>query len=1311
MKKLIIAILLLPVFFSACQKKPLPSLAVVSPHLEQDPYAFQQAAAKYKNKIQVDAFGLSPGGKIPLFSVAELGKYNLVILEGLGARISLLKPQIDSLKKITKVMFLETPLAEGNVSAKKYPEIGRYWANANPENYERMLGYIGSRILHADVPEKPPVIFPERAFYHPKSDTLFTSAHAYLNWYKQKYPAKDTAWRPSVGLIFYQSNYVKHDLRHIDALIKSIEKQGALPVPYMAKGAFKIDTFFKVQNKPVVDVLLYGGMFLNFGNPKKGRQSAINLDVPLLGAATHYYKSPQQWEKDAGGFAPDMSDRFFFTERDGVFEPMIIGAEKDSNGKGRIIEPIPYQVDWRVQRAIAWAKLRHKPNSQKKLVFTYYSEGNGKANVGGDIDAYIDVQGSLVKLLQALKAKGYNIGTKPLPSPAELAKQMAEHASNVGNWAPAELKKRMQNGDVILITQKKYEKWFAELPASRQKEVLQKWGAAPGKLMAVADSAGQKLLMVPVLRFGNITLAPHPNWGLQENTALIYGKDAIPPSHAYIAFYEWMKREYKADAYVSLFTQLSLMPGKMEGPSRRDWTGTLIGNLPHISLTPLIAGSGPGNKRRASALTIGYLTELSRSGISDPLRVLHDKIDDWKTAANPAIKSKLQKDILKKAVQNKLDKDFGADFSTENPEQVVGKLDHYLTKMERQMMPNGGHVLGEAPKGAVLTDMISAMLGKEYTDQFAGKESTRKTSAENMLKKLLLDKQKMADVLKTYPAQKQTKLKKHLQKALYYAENLAKTSNEITQVMRALDGKYIASGPSDDAIRNPESLPSGRNPYPVDGKGIPAKEAWAMGRRMADQLLVQFENKHGKKSYPKKVAFVLWSSEVTHTQGVNEAEILYLMGLRPVWNSKGQVMDVELITDKELNRPRIDVLVTTSGTYRDHFGTAINLLDKGVQLANATGGKNNWIHNHTENYRNQLKNTPVKTAALRVYSSNQGAYSTNLEFAAENGEGWKKDTTLSNLYLDRMAHAYGENVSASYQRKLFELNVKDVDAAAFSRSSNAHGIMDHPMVAAYFGAYNLAVKNTTGRQPDLFINDLSDSENAEATPLGEFYHQELRSRYLNPKWIKGMKAHGYDGARYMQSFTENLFLWDVTTPDMVSTADWNDVYDTYVNDKNKLGLDAYFDKVNPYAKQAMLSSMLEASEKGYWKASGKQLQTLAKSVASSVEKHGPACNTAVCNSPSLSGYIKTILTKVPGGKNLKSAYTKQLEKVQGVPASAGKTSAKTASAGERVTGQKMVEEVKPANSAQPLKNQHWEVLLVISVLLMLTVAGFLKQPD
>lgn len=1156
-----------------------PSVAIVSPRLENDPFTFLKAAKYWEDTLKTDLFGLSGEGKLPQFSVQRLQHYNLVIFEALGARVSLLKPQLDSLKAITQVLFLGTPLAQGNVDLADYPKFAAYWDNGNLYNYKGMLSYLAGSYFKLPVEVQPLRTYPESGFYYPGSDRVFADAGSYLNWYTTSYPKKINKDQPKIGIAFYQSYFVKRDVLFIDSLISYIEEQGAVPVAYMSESGFLIDSVFRVDQKPVIDVLLYGGMFLNFKDPEKGRSDASRLNVPILEFNVDYYNSRAEWERTDKS-NPQHASRFYFTERDGVYEPMTIaGTDMDSTGVRKAL-PIDYQVKWRVERALAWAKLRKLPNKDKRVIITYYSEGNSQADVGADIDAYLDVPSSLVNLLYALKDSGYNTGPNVQFVRDSIAQKLAVHGSNVPPGDILALKRKSLSGPVIRIPKSQYLKWFQEMPKTKQQQVIQRWGPAPGKIMTRKEKDGKQYFVFPVTRYGNIILAPHPNWGVDKNPDAIYSTEALVPSHAYLAFYFWMQKKLDPAAFISFFTQLSLMPGKEEGPSRKDWNGILLGDIPHISLVPLIAGGGRGNKRKTNALTIDYLTEITRAGLSDSLQLLRDEIQRWNSTADPPLKSILEDTIDRYIRQQELGQDLGWKDKPNEPvaDGRIRSVEKYLDHLARQTIPHGSHILGQKPDSIIAAEMIAGMLGQKYLKRFKGNEKQQLHTSDSIIKNWLAGTFSSGTEL---PVNfHDSDLNSMYQEFNKYHKALDQTPMEITQLLNALNGYYIPPGPGNDPMRDPDALPSGRNPYTANDKMIPSKAAWVLGKKMGNDLLNKFREKHGESAFPKKVGFVLWSSDITQTQGVTEAEILYLIGIRPIWNNRGQVMDMELIPSRELGHPRIDVLITTSGTYRDHFRSNIVFLDKAIQLAAKSPEADNYIALNSRRYKYDLKLDSTSRSNYRIFSSNMGTYSTNLEFAGDMQD--RPDSTLPDFYVNRMGYAYGDHVNAMQMSQLFQANIKDLEAAAFNRSSSVYGIMDHPMVAAYFGAYSLASNKKGEPAIDMFINNLQPNETPHVGTLEKSLRTELRTRYFSSKWIKAMMAHGYDGTRYMNEFSHTLFLWNITNKEIVQEADWGKVYDTYIADTKGLGLKEYFEKYNPAARQEMAEALTKAGKKGFW---------------------------------------------------------------------------------------------------------------------------------
>ncbi len=410
-------------------------------------------------------------------------------------------------------------------------------------------------------------------------------------------------------------------------------------------------------------------------------------------------------------------------------------------------------------------------------------------------------------------------------------------------------------------------------------------------------------------------------------------------------------------------------------------------------------------------------------------------------------------------------------------------------------------------------------------------------------------------------------------------------------------------------------------------------------------MVAAYRAKHGVA--PRKAAFVLWSGETVLNGGVMEAQILRLLGAHPVWNPKGQVVDVALDDRAALGRGRIDVLVTTSGTYRDHFGDKIALLAKAVRLVAERDEPDNAVRAAVLDTRATLLAQGVspeiaqQRALRRIFSTAPGAFSPTTEFAIKQDPRWS-DKQLAQHYADRLAHAYdGGPDDGAADGAAFSDNLKTVDAAVFSRSSNAYGLLDTPMPAAYLGGLNMAVRTQTGRRIETYVANLQSPQAARLETADRTLNRELRSRYFNPAWIKAMQAGGYNGARYLSEFTANMLLWDVTTPDLIQDRDWNEVADIYVRDRYDLGLKAYFARTNPEARTNLLKTMVEAAERGRWRPDARTLAALRRELGLPGSASAPGATrtptgvksqaSAGKPGPSLTGYEMQTITRPPNG--------------------------------------------------------------------------------
>ena len=455
-------------------------------------------------------------------------------------------------------------------------------------------------------------------------------------------------------------------------------------------------------------------------------------------------------------------------------------------------------------------------------------------------------------------------------------------------------------------------------------------------------------------------------------------------------------------------------------------------------------------------------------------------------------------------------------------------------------------------------------------------------------------------------------------------------------------GGYVPPKVGNDPIRNPDALPTGNNFYSFDSRLIPTKEAWAVGKVVADELLEKYKEEHNG-SYPRKVAFVVWDTETIRHEGVMESQILYIMGVEPVWDHRERIdkkTPVKLIPCSELGRPRIDVLITASGLYRDILPDKIKLLDKAVRLAAQAEEaecdnyvKENsqaiydWLKATGYNETNGYNETDVRNLSMaRIFSPAPGAYGTGLEHAIGASNTWENETKLAELYINRLGYVYGEDGWGVPNVDLFKQNLAKVEVAVHSRTSNLLGAFDNDDYFSWLGGLALAVRSVVGETPDLYVTNLRNPHDPKTETLKSFMRRELSARYFNPKWMEGMMEHDYAGAREMMRFTEFLWGWEVATPDLITEDMWNQVYDVYIQDKYDLGLNEFFDSNNPYAQQSITARMLETIRKGYWDPSEDVKTTLAETYQKSVEEYGVTCCHHTCGNVLLQDYMQGIVS-------------------------------------------------------------------------------------
>ncbi|MDD3042095.1 MAG: cobaltochelatase subunit CobN [Methanosarcinaceae archaeon] len=1131
-----------------------------------------------------------------------------------------------------------------NLSDPDYADINEYFMYDSEENFKRLATFIGVKFAgRYDVIEGS-VSRPLYGLYHPDAPEIYSSAGDYLDWYTNKNDGGhvyDIA-KPTVGIISDSFKYINdRDAPLVTALVKSFESQGCNVVisTYSYKDPGSRD-YLMLNGSCIADsvVIISRGSRFNYADAEQGIEDLKTWDViPLNGIRLFYDVSAGEWENSSHGVGPEQTYQLAFAEMDGIVEPIVIGCKDPSIGDSAYY-PIDYQVNWLVNRTISWMNLHNRPNFEKKIVIPYYAAEAGKAAIGADIDYYLDAQASLAKLLEAMRERGYDLGNESLPDRDELSALMMEKGHNVGVWAPGVLEDLVENGDVLLIPEHKYLEWFEALSEEKQAEMEEIWGPAPGEIMVWENETG-KYLVVPKLEFGNILLAPDPLSGWDQDVSVTYHDGSIPPTHQCLAFYKYMGEEYGADALFTIFTSIEMMPGKESGLSAKDWGAILLQDIPMVHVLPMDA-EGIFDRRRANMLIVDFLTPtIVPSGLYGNLTLLQQDISMFNQAADSAIKAEYRRLILNQTLSLDLDTDLGVDLESirgneTETDAFIAELESYLSEVKTSFMPYGSHTLSEPPTGESLLAMVEAMLGENFTTHVAAVNSTEGLTTA-LLNETIFGGKTPEEAQNTVLNTTSADITSDLELALEYTENINACSIEIPSILDALEGKYIPPGPGGDPIRNPDALPTGRNLCMFDDRLVPTTAAWNVGVKLGDELLAKHHEENN--TYPEKVAFLLWSIETSRNQGTMESEIFYLLGVEPDRDSKGRVKSVKLINSSELGRPRIDVVVTTSGSYRDMYSSRLQLIDQAVKLA-AEAGNNERYPNYVKRNSDAIKDnliasgydpeTAEKLSTARIFCPPPGSYTPGIEHAIA-GADWEDKEKIADLYINRMGYVYGEDLWGEQYTDVFRQNLANVEIGVFSRTSNVYGTLEHPMVAAYFGGLSMAVESVSGHRPDMYINNLRESGQEGVETLQHFLSRDLRSRYMNPTWIEGMMADGYDGTRYMNAFVENMRIWDVVTPELITEAMWDEVYKTYFQDQYDTGINEHLKNTNPYAYQSMALNLIESARRGDWQPSEEVLKELAREYAESVVEEGVTCCHHTCGNPTLARYIEGLVS-VPG---------------------------------------------------------------------------------
>lgn len=1207
------------------------------------------------------------------------------------------------------------------------PQVTAYWRNFGMENLKRLLVYSQVTYLGGSGEILPPIPVASAGLYHPDATGFFATWADYCSWYRKRSGHQQE--RPLVAM-FIQQDYVTYGNTHVyDALIRALESRQTDVAP-MFGNTQELQAFLR-EYKPSLLVLQHHQGPED--TPPAGKKPFLEeLGVPYLYAAGMMSNTTvKQWQEDVRGVRLAGYGQLSRHELYGIIEPFLIGAKGNSAYGFALDEPIPDRVNRVADRVKGWLALQQTSAADKKVAIIYFHKYLGKADVGRpapEMSRYLDPHESLVKLLGAMSQAGYHID--PLPSSSQqLLDWMKKGGRNIPNWAAGEMEDLLRDGQPVLVPEKQYAQWYAQKLTPAQRAAVEKaHGPLPGKLM-VTEKDDQQYIVIPCLRLGNVVLAPQPDRGTMQDNSLVHSRTE-PPPHNYLAFYWWLQEQFGVQAMIHFGTHGSefYLPGKEIFLSADCFPDTILGSIPNFDIwTIQNVGEAMIAKRRSCGVIVDHgvppILAVSRDAQADSLLELTDRFAQATTApVKAAIGGELTDTLRDSPFYAELKLDL-ADDEVLTADQIED-LSNYLRHVQANNVVQGMHVLGQAPPADKALPFVAHIVARN-TDllkklQAAGVGKDADEKAQQLLEALLVKNASAADAARELGLPEplvMEQLAAEIALARKAWDGLGRTGDEITNLLAGLEGRYVPPGPGGDPLLRPDALPTGRNLYGLSPQQIPTRQAWNLAQRVTDGFLAKFKATHGR--YPQKLAFSLTGMETFRDTGVMEAQILYLLGVRPEYSPGNLIAGLKVIPAEELKRPRIDVVISVGGIYLKDFPSTVKLLDEAVRLTAACQEEDNIVRQHSRKIREELAKTGVPASQAydlslaRIFGVGPSSSGARLVWLLPRSGTWQERQEIVDVWREMRTHAYTGAVWGERLPDLHDRVYAGTEGVVANWSDNLLSPLTNHHYPEETGGLAMSVQWITGKRPEISIFDLRQRDNPGAIGLEEVLSLELRSVALNKEWIRGQMEHGYIGATQFMQITDDMFQWEAVREGAIWPGAWEKMVDVYVRDSLGLGLPGWFEKANPFAFQELTATLLEASRKGYWKADPATLRQLAVAHAESVAKFGHGAGPYAGGNQKLRSLLASTLNQ-PGDEPLVQAYQAKVEaaeKVGGAVKAQSRTdeAVPPSSANQTVTGRKMEQSVEQNQPPAPAETTGGPWLLyaaVVTVGLVLLLIGF-----
>ena len=1094
------------------------------------------------------------------------------------------------------------------VSRAQWVQLAGYCAEGGPENASDFLDFC--RHLAYATPKPPPPRPLLRAGLYWPGGKVSGLRDLRAHW---------AADAPVAAVVFYRALLQGLGLDPINDLVRSLLDRGLNPLPvYVASlkdplSAATLERLFADAEPAIVvnctSFAVGSPEGAAFGEARK----ATPLDLPgrPVLQAIMCSSTEEQWLNSASGLpAKDIAMNVALPEVDGRILSRPISFKTDARIDQATQCPIAGykpradRIEFVADLARSWTRLALRPRHRRKsaIILANYPNKDGRlANGVG-----LDTPASTSLLLSALNQAGYNTNG----APSDSSDLMETLTSGPTNWLPDRFSRR---GGVRLPLDR-YRLEFDKLSAQAQESIVGRWGD-PANDPFCKD--GKFALAIHV--FGNIAVGIQPARGYNIDPVDAYHSPDLPPPHHYAAFYFWLRHCFQTDAFIHMgkHGNLEWLPGKAAGLSAACASEAILGPFPNIY--PFIVndpGEGTQAKRRTQAVIIDHLTPpLTRAESYGALRDLEILVDEYYQAAGIDAKRvrHLQKEILSLTATMRLDLDAGV-ADGDDADSRLRKIDAFLCEIKESQIRDGLHIFGSSPVGRLERDLVVALarlpqqsgekrypslhraistdfelgdefdpLDCEFSDAWSGprpkplaqlsQDSWR--TAGDTVERIEIFAQKLIDGEAATPGPDTASALELVERIIRPAVGQSGDS-EISSILAALDGKFVQPGPSGAPTRGRlDTLPTGRNFYSVDSRALPTRTAWALGWKSANLLIERFTQDNGE--WPRRMAITAWGTSNMRTGGDDIAQALALMGTRPTWDgASGRVTGFEVLPREALGRPRVDVTLRISGFFRDAFPAQIELF-AGAARAVMVLDEPESVNPAAASYRSELESAGPENASFRVFGSKPGAYGAGLQ-AMIDEKLWSKREDLGQVYLDWGGYAYGMGAEGVRARENFSRRLSTIEAVVQNQDNREHDVLDSDDYYQFEGGMAAAVEYLRGERPTIFHNDHSRPERPAIRTLEEEIGRVVRSRAVNPKWIQGVKRHGYKGAFEIAATVDYLFAFAATTG-AVKSHHFDLAYEAYLVDDDTR---EFIASCNPAALREIAERLLEAADRNLW---------------------------------------------------------------------------------------------------------------------------------